>query len=310
MRLIGVSDVPPPPGASFGNLDGTALSAAWRDGAIAPSTFRALTGIMLSELPPESRLAIGRLLVNSVSTDSGRAPDRYQAFSEFVRLKDESLDKMPVAPIVGVNVNAPVSTILSAIEAWVRELKAARGIPERRRRDDKLPEYLTAWDQREGWVGDRYDSGKEKTFREIATDSSDSLSTVRNRYRSAFRYIVGHDYSPELWFRLFGAMKISKLIEPDARPRRALRRPWRSAIRRAEPESVVAPRKREGHQGSFVVNQLITPDMLETADLLMDIHSLFDRGRNNTEIADELELPQDVTDDLIDFVRRRQEDGI
>ena len=310
LTLIGVTGDPPPPGAGLEEVEAADLSKAWRDGAIAPITFRGLTGVMLKELPPESRLAIGKLLVNSASIDDGDAPHDYHLFSEFLNFQDPSLDKMPVAPIVGVDVNAPLRTIVAAVEQWVRELKAQQGIPEHRRHYEKLPDYLRVWDLREGWSGDRYDSSREKTLREIATELSESVPTVRNRYRSAFRYIAGQDYSPELWVRLFGVMKTSEVIEPEARPRLTTRRPWRSPVRRDVPETVLAPQEQEGHRGSFLVNNVITPDMLEMTDLLMDIQTLIDRGLSNEEIADELELPRETVDDLVEYFRQRQQEGI
>jgi len=310
LNSIGVTGDPPPPGAGVEEIEASDLSRAWREGAIAQITFRGLAGLMLKELPPESRLTIGRLLVDSVSTDDGDAPHGYHLFSEFLQLKDPSLDKMPVAPIVGVNVNGPLRTISAAVEQWVRELKAQHNIPETRRHHGKLRDYLRVWDLREGWSDDHYDSRCEKTLMEIATELTESLSTVRNRYRSAFRYITGHEYCPELWLRLFGAMKTSTVVEREPRPRLATRRPWRSPARRDVPETVIAPQEQEGHQGSFLVNELITPDMLETADLLMDIRTLIDRGMSNEKIAEEFELQREAADDLLEYVRQRQQEGI
>lgn len=310
LALIGVTGDPPPPGAGLEEVEASNLSGAWRDGAIAPVTFRGLAGLMLRELPPESRATIGKLLVDSASTDDGDAPHGYQLLSEFIRLKDPSLDKMPVAPIVGVNVNAPLRTIGAALEQWVRELKTQHGIPEHRRHYEKLPDYLRVWDLREGWSGNRYDGSRERTLQEIATELPESLSTVRNRYRSAFRYIAGHDYSPELWLRLFGVMKISTVVEPEPRPRLTARRPWRSAVRRDIPETVLAPQKQDGHQGSFLVNEVFTPDMLEATELMMDIRTLIDRGSSNEEIVEELELCSEEAHDLLEHIRQRQQEGI
>ena len=156
LQLIGVGSDPPSPGTNFGALDVEPLSRAWQEGAISTVTFRGLVGAMLVELPPESRAAIGNLLVKSASGEEGGTPPGYKAMSEFVALKDPSLDRSLVAPIIGVNVHAPLRTILQAVELKVKEWKTQLGITEHRRRDDKLPDYLQVWDLREGWTGDGY----------------------------------------------------------------------------------------------------------------------------------------------------------
>jgi hypothetical protein len=93
--------------------------------------------------------------------------------------------------VVGINLNAPQRVITAAVEQLVRQWKDKRGIGERCRRDDKLEEYLAVWDLREGWAGRQYDGSRERTLRQIAGQLGIPLSTAANRYRAAFRLIVG-----------------------------------------------------------------------------------------------------------------------
>src|SRR6202040_1897099 len=113
--------------------------------------------------------------------------------------------------------------------------------PEKRRRDDKLDEFLAVWDLREGWAGDHYDGSQEQTLRQISRHRAIPLSTVENRYRSAFRLIVGRDYSPPLWVRVLGLLKLTEWVDPEALPKLAARRPWRQRQPRPIPETVLQP---------------------------------------------------------------------
>ncbi len=312
LTLIGVTGDPPPPGASLNEVEASDLSQAWEKGAIAPVTFRALAGLMLKELPPESRATIGQFLLQSAASNDGVPREPYELYSEFFRLQDPSLEKMTIAPLVSINVNAPLRTILEAIEEQVRQWKTQLGISEHRRRDDKLAEYLRIWDAREGWVGDRYDVRQEKTLRKIAGELGMPLSTTANQYRSAFRYLTGQKYRPELWARLFGVLKTSELIDPATRPKLALRRPWKSPRKREVPETVVAPRQTaaEGHKGGFLENMAVIRNMQADAELGMDIRTLIDKGYDDARIAEALEQDLAELEDMIQYFRQRDEDGI
>ena len=62
---------------------------------------------------------------------------------------------------------------------------------------------------------------------------------MANRYRSAFRLIVGRDYSPALWARVLGFLKVYEWLDPQELPRRTLRRPWQDRQPRAVNESAL-----------------------------------------------------------------------
>jgi hypothetical protein len=70
-------------------------------------------------------------------------------------------------------------------------------------------------------LGAQYDGSQEHTLRQIAQERGIPLSTAANRYRSAFRLIVGRDYSPDLRARLIGFLKLSEWGEPVALPKLA-----------------------------------------------------------------------------------------
>lgn len=307
LQLIGVASDPPPP--STNDLDAAPLSRAWQDGAISVLSFRGLIGAMLRELPPESRVAIGNLLAQPALGKEGGTPLGYDAMASLMALKDSSLDKSPVAPIISVNVHAPLRAILQAVELKVKEWKTQLGITEHRRRDDKLPDYLRVWDLREGWTGDGYNRRNEKTFAQVARELGESLPTVANRYRAAFRYLAGHDYRPDLWARLFGAFKTSEIISCQV-PKRSLRRPWKSPTKREVPETVVACQPSTGHQGSFLERMKVVQDLRESAELIMDVQTLLAKGFDPERIAEELEIAAPEVEDVIEYLRQRRDEGI
>jgi len=312
LQAVGVTSDPIDPGSSPEELEFSAISKAWRKGALWPMTFRGLAGAMLMELPPESRSAIGQLLVQSAQAVTEPQQHQYRLFSEFSQLRDPSLEKMPNAPIIGVNVNAPMKTILEALEQQVQVWKDLAGTTEHRRRDDKLPEYLKAWDLREGWEDDHYDIRKEKTLEEIAHELHESFPTITNRYKSAFRYLIGHEYRPALWARVMGAFKTSRFLYPDHVSRRTGRRPWKSPGLRVVPETTLGAGREpaEGHGGTFLERTVIVQDMCESADLVMDVHDLLAKGWTDEQIAEELELDHETLDDLLVCLRRRHDDNI
>ncbi len=309
LRLIGVVSDPPPPGTTFEEIDDSAPSSPWRQGAISVITFRGLVGAMIKELPRDSRAAIGDFFIKSASGAEDETPLLYKAISDLVAFKDPSLDKTPVAPIIGINVHAPVQTIVQNVESITKSWKAQLGITEHRRRDDKLPAYLEVWDLREGWAGNGYDRHKEKTFAQIVADLGEPITTVVNRYRSAFRYITGHEYRPDLWARLFGMFKTSEIVSSQV-PNRTLLRPWKSPKKREVPETVVAPKRPTDHRGSFLENMAIVQDMRRSSELIMDVQTLLDKGYDSQRIAEELEIAVPEAIDIIEYLRQRHDEGI
>jgi hypothetical protein len=224
-------------------------------------------------------------------------------------LRHPALDGFPPAPVISVNVNAPQRIILQAVEELVRQWKKERDIPERRRRDDKLEDYLAVWDLREGWVDDHYDSSREQTMSEVAAHLDLSLSTASNRYRAAFRHIAGHDYAPELWFQLFGFLKLNRFHCSNQPARRALNRPWRSRSRRPVPETTLEAHLSVRSEESFLNALGVSADEIDQVDLMLDIRELIAQGRTNDDIMAILELRPEFGG-VIDYLRGRHADQL
>jgi hypothetical protein len=301
---IGVSGDPPSPGSSLESLGARGPSQAWESGAVAPVTFRGLIGMLLSDLPPDLLVQLGRLLQECGA--AAQDPDgKYASLMQLYGLQRPDLDAFPRRPVVGINVDAPQRIITQAVEQFVRQWKEQQGIPERRRRDDKLADYLAVWDRREGWRGDRYDSSQERTLPDIAREAKIPLSTTANHYRAAFRLIVGHEYSPALWVRLFGVLKVSEWLSPGELPHRTLRRPWHERQPRAMPESALrAPGTASGVTGVLNLVGGIDAEK-DIVDLIQDIQTLAGKGLSNAEIAAALEFTSPQAEKLVEYVRQR-----
>ncbi len=80
---------------------------------------------------------------------------------------------------------------------------------------------------------------EERKLQDVAEDLGCSVTTVQNRYQRAFELIVGHPYSREMWVRVFGPLKLSRLYGPTPGSV-SRRRPLRSPVRRDVPDSVVS----------------------------------------------------------------------
>src|SRR5262249_1014726 len=128
---------------------------------------------------------------------------------QLLSMPDPELNRWPGSLIVGLNLFAPQSAIRGAVEKLVRQRKREQGIPERRRRPEKIAPYLRVADLRGVWVEEEapYDPGRKLPFSKIALIVRAPLATVANRYASAFELVIGHPYTIEAWTRLFAILK-------------------------------------------------------------------------------------------------------
>jgi hypothetical protein len=304
LLVIGLTDIPPPPGTPYEQLSGSDLGGIWQTGAVAPAIFRTLIGVLLVGLPPALCDRVGRLLAEYA--ERAKSDTRSAQYRALVDLKDlavecPDLDKYPDAPFVSVNTNAPQRAIVEAITLLTQRFKVERAVTETRRRDDSYPDYLAVWDRREGWTGEGYDCGREQTLSVIAADLKVPVRTVQNRYRMAFFWLTGHEYSPERWAAVVGEYKLS-LVAGGA-VGTLLARPWRTRGPRPVPEAVLT-RPAAGEPGPGVVDPSVPSDN-DLTSLLEDISHLIALDRTNSEIRGELDLTTPGMDDALNYLRAR-----
>jgi hypothetical protein len=299
LGMIGVSGEPPDPATLFSELGADDLERGWRSGAVHPVTMRGLAAILLAALPKETLAPLGRLFLSAACEDVEDQPPRdIEAMQRLMTDACPGLDNYPDEPIVSINPAASERKIGEAINLLLREWKNQRELTERRDRSEKHEEYLEVWDLREGWRNGLYERRDELTLLEIAEITKRSLSTLNNQYCRAFDLIVGRPYSRELWFQLFGAIKLSDLIGAGV-PR--TRRPLTSPTPRPVPESVVSPVSDDAtSRTTTVVGCVEAGDDAGYLLLLNDIASMIERARSDEQISAELDLPADVVSYLRD----------
>jgi hypothetical protein len=106
--------------------------------------------------------------------------------------------------------------------------------------------------------------------------------------------ITGHEFSPDLWWRLFGPLQFPEMSDDSTAVLSApLRRRLLSPVRRPVPESIVSPRRKEDEsRASGIVECGATAhDDVDLQTLVMDLEELVDKGLSDEEIAEKLELP-------------------
>jgi hypothetical protein len=308
LASIGVESslCPPDPRLGPEAIGQRELGRAWESGAVAPATFRALGCMLFAALPPAQRSQLGRLLIESSEFDL-KTPQMVGLLQRFMDIKDPVWDSFPAsAPVISINLQMPQRAIGEAVENLVRQWKEEHGIAEHRRRDDKLEEYLLAWDLREGWHDGGYDGIREQLFKQIAEQTMSPISTAISRYQKAFYYVWGFDFSAELWIRLMGPAKLSR-FSAGVTQGLSRRRRWRSPNLRPVAASVVQPRTNETEGSDFLNSAGVTSAELATVDLALDIETLLDRGKSDNEIIAELELEPQHDQELLDELRRRHE---
>jgi hypothetical protein len=130
----------------------------------------------------------------------------------------------------------------------------------------------------------------------------------RVRLGSFSRRKVGCEYTPERWVRLLAFLKVAEWLGLDELPKRTLRRPWRSPRPRPVPESVLQPPHAAGESDRFLNVAGISEGEFAYVELVLDIKHLLGKGKTNAAIKEELELSSPHADEVIDFLREREQE--
>ncbi len=159
------------------------------------------------------------------------------------------------------------------------------------------------WDLREGWSGGTYAPKREQKLKEIAQQLGMPITTVCHHYQNAFELIVGHPYSPELWVRLMGPLKLSRLMTRDAGPV-SKSRPTATRTHRPVPESVLMGSEAEAGDTGPVSSQADSGFDNDVAGLVERILEMIQSGLASDRIAQELELSTNAIE-AIEYLRDR-----
>ena len=294
LGTIGVNGEPPDPATEFTELGAEELLPAWLSGAVHPITLRGIAAILIAALPKETLGHVGLQLVEAGCDDrENEPPRRIGSLMNLTSLDKPGLDRYPDEPIVSINPAASGRQITEAVSDLLKQWKNQRGLEEKRDRSDKYPDYLRAWDLREGWTGKAYDISREKKLREVAAELGLDRSTVNNQYRSAFEMIIGQPYSPSMWFRVFAVNKFADLTGEGVLGPVTHRRPLVSPTWRPVPESVLGCVSEEGESISPSAG-VVSPQDADTLAIVEQIRGLLDQEPDDQRLADRLGLDHKV----------------
>lgn len=299
LGAIGVTGKPVNPEVSFEHLLEGDCDPAFMSGSVQPMSFRSVVAMLINGLPPAERAVVGSLLVTGGDAEYAVAGDdldgpfqKRRALGHLACLNSPALDSFPEIPLFYVHLGASQRSIVRDMEDQVHRWKKRRKLGSAQIHTGKLSNYLSIWDLREGWTGGGYDRSSELTFAEIGRKLEiKALSTVSNRYRSAFQMITGYEFSPEIWWSLFGPLKYSELFgTPDRILSARTRRRLSSPVPRPVPDSVVSPQRDDTRPIGTVDRGSFVDDDIEATDLWIDLRALIDQGRSDEEISELLEI--------------------
>lgn len=302
LGAIGVSGEPVSPATPFSELIGSGGDPAFLGGSVQPMTLRSVVAMLLTTLPPADRAFVGTLFLNSGMEEYHKDADPAMRSAELdmlFRTPSPALDSYPVAPLFYVHLGASQRAIVRDAEDQVRRWKARRGEKSSKVHTAKLAEYLRVWDLREGWADGGYDRSREFPFAAVAGKLKQPLSTVVSRYRTAFEFVVGQPFTPELWWQVFGPLKYSRLFgDAKAAYSAGTRHRLRSPVARPVPDSVVSPVTDTTRTGTTVGRGSAVTDDMRFTEMMIDLRDLIARGFTDEEIARHLELgdPELVAD--------------
>lgn len=270
----------------------------WMSGSIHPISTRGMLSIALATLSPAALKDISRLFEHAAKEESEEGDFRVQAQFELMRVTDESLDQYPDELIVSLAPQSTVKQFQADAKAVLERFQEQRKLHPGRTRADRYEDYLRIWDMREGWCHGQYQSEREMTLSQIASQTGDSIKTIHNRYRSSFELITGHKYTPELWFRVMGPLRFTddELQEISIISKR---RPRKSSTRQEIPDSRL---NNPEHDDTLVTSKTQEDNSLELAQMRLDVQSLIAKGWDNDRIARELN-PDEPHPDIVQKFR-------
>jgi hypothetical protein len=301
LGMIGVHGEPISPASNAEALREGNYDLSFLTGTVQPITMRALVAMLLSALPTHEQRAVSMLLSMASddehkveADDENRTTQKRLAQMQLLKVTSKALDSTAEVPLFFVHLGASQRSILRDMEYQVRAWKKKLNIGTCKVQTEKLSDYLAVWDLRDGWTGGGYDRARELTFKAVTERlNTGSISTTANRYRHAFQMITGHEFLPELWWRIFGPLQFSTAAaNPAAVSSAPLRRHFRSPAPRPVPDSTVTPvaQQHESRASGLVESGAAVTDDFEWRDFVSDMRELIKKGFSDDLIAENMEL--------------------
>lgn len=285
------------PASDFDQLDGFGSPELGRK-ALERPTLRQLVVMLGNALSADSLNVVSEILAKiAASKCAGKHEEVLKWYGILAKCTDATdLDCFPPYPLYRISPVAPRDTWqkdVAEIQAdWRRELE----LETRRDRSKSYPDYLRVWDLREGWFNGEYVSSRTTRLSEIAETLNESMSTVRNWYRSAFQLIFGHSITKDLWDSSMGEYQVSKAV--GGHSALSLERTLRAA--QSNPQ-MVNESSLTGGSGDFI-ESVPAGEAFDSQTATQRIIELIEEGSSNEEIREDLGLGPSIIE-AIDYLR-------
>lgn len=284
LGAIGCISVSIPPETEFEDIDEDEYPA-WMARSVHPISNRGIIGLLIKMLPPELLNQIGGIFSAAGATNSEETASKLHAINELKNLDNEILDQFLDELLVSLSPTASVRQLQEDLPLVLNRFRDDRRLDSQRNRIEDYPNYMRVWDMREGWSEGTYHHEREKTFQQIANELNVPISTISNRYRSAYKLITGHNYSPGHWFELFKMLKFSE-YSPDLISKITLLRLRRSPVQRDVPNSALRPTSEKNVQATVFENLAVsTESASDVTDEWIDFETFLNQGLSNEQIA-------------------------
>jgi hypothetical protein len=223
-----------------------------------------------------------------------QSPESVALLRQLHDLESPALDSTVDYPVVSVAVGASMNAILRDTRAYVRRWKQNHGIKSLKVHPHKAVKNLQVWDLREGWNGSGYDRSQERLFPTIAAQLKIRIQTAYAQYKNAFRLIVGCDFSPSVWWKVFAPLKVPGLSLDPAVAFTTVTRQVQKRLDRSHrdvPESrLQRGADTMGRSGIVTEKEVVDDeDEVDYSTKVAEILRLTDLGRPIEEIADKVE---------------------
>jgi hypothetical protein len=301
LQTIGIHGEPISPESDAETLREGDCDPSFLTGTVQPITMRALVVMLLSALPIHEQRVVSMVLSMASDDehkiegdDENRTIQKQLAQMELLKVTSKALDSVSEVPLFFVHLGASQRSIERDMRCQIHAWKKKLSIGTCKVQAEKLSDYLAVWDLREGWTGSGYDRARVLTFKEVTERlKTGSISTTANRYRSAFEMITGHEFLPDLWWRVFGPLQFSTAAaNPAAVSSAPLRRHFRSPAPRPVPDSTVSPvaQQHQSRASGLVESGAAVTDDFEWRDFVSDMRELIKKGFSDDLIAEKMEL--------------------
>jgi hypothetical protein len=310
LKYIGVHGPPLDPATPTAEVCGAEGAMAFLAGSIQPCTLRSMVDLLAAVLPAETLDELGKLFQERArlrrihgmawpGTEEGA-----ESFAAFGLLRAYELDTCLQAPVVNVLLEASNRMLVKDLLTYATTRRKFASIRAVKIQPNQLRAVLAVWDLREGWTGSAYDLGREVTFAKIVRQVGKPLSTLYSRYRKAFEFITGHDYSFDNWWLVFGVAKFFRAEPGKLTSSASARRRVSPAGPRVVPESTVFRPQGNPESPQILEFMARSQEDVQSQILRKDLKALIQTGKSNQEIIDELEL-EHFRPDHIDALRTR-----